>query len=94
MLGMREGINFGRSRTSFLRKIPKENIRQPLSRQISERKLKSSQRSLKRNKVGNGKLETFRTQAYSSTGILLIYHHFFELYQKSHTLLKHCDLLA
>lgn len=42
MLGMREGINFGRSRTSFLRKIPKENIRQPLSRQISERKLKSS----------------------------------------------------
>ena len=27
MLGMREGINFGRSRTSFLRKTPKENIR-------------------------------------------------------------------
>ena len=42
MLGIREGINFGRSRTSFLRKIPKENIRQPLSRQISEIKLKSS----------------------------------------------------
>lgn len=40
MLGMREGINFGRSRTSFLRKIPKENIRQPLSRKKIEKFLK------------------------------------------------------
>ena len=52
--------NSGRPCTKFPRKLSKEKTKQPLSRKISERKLKRSQKSVKRNK--SRELETFRTQ--------------------------------
>ena len=66
-----------------------------LSCKLNETKLKRSKQSVKGIKRwGNGKLQAFRTQHLFKYEFPIHLSCCFKLYQKSYTLLKHCDLLT